>query len=142
MPHPAEDITADEQAEITRAIEAGEILSDNDLAEYVKASTIADVVGEVGDDVLLAKRLLAAERARGDEARSTLVDKLSKAILTDADSADAGDGADGEAAEDPYAIKRQTDNAWWCPVCDHSQTKLIDACAGCGARRDGDTVTP
>lgn len=29
---------------------------------------------------------------------------------------------------------------WWCPVCDHSATGLVNECRGCGAVRDGDEV--
>jgi uncharacterized protein (UPF0305 family) len=37
-------------------------------------------------------------------------------------------------------IERQNEVAWWCPVCDHSNSLLTTACGSCGAVRDGDTV--
>ncbi len=39
-------------------------------------------------------------------------------------------------------IVRETDAAWWCPVCDHSMTQALTKCARCGATRNGDHVTP
>jgi len=52
-------------------------------------------------------------------------------------SGDVGDTGD----TDDGTIKRENEDAWWCPRCDHSQTQLIDTCGGCGAVRDGDRVT-
>jgi hypothetical protein len=37
-------------------------------------------------------------------------------------------------------IERESQRAWWCPVCDHSNAQLVGSCAGCGAVRDGDKV--
>lgn len=37
-------------------------------------------------------------------------------------------------------IERETRGAWWCPICDHSNTQLTPTCGGCGANRDGDAV--
>lgn len=37
-------------------------------------------------------------------------------------------------------IVRETEIAWWCPVCDHSNSTLIDTCGGCGAVRSGGSV--
>ncbi len=133
MPADHENLTDDEQAEVARAVDAGEIMPDDDIAKYVQESTITDIMREAGGNVVLAKRLLAAERARGDDARSTLVDKLAAAIPApdDSDQADA----------DPDAITRENKHAWWCPRCDHSNTLLTATCGGCGATRDGDRVT-
>lgn len=39
----------------------------------------------------------------------------------------------------PIARTNQFEH-WWCPYCDHSQTKFITDCRGCGATRDGDKV--
>lgn len=79
-----EDLTTDnapalteaEVAEINDGIEAGEILPDHLFAAWVAGATIADIVADVGDDHLFAKRALLAEVARGDEARTTLVEHL------------------------------------------------------------------
>lgn len=70
-----------------------------------------------------------------------------------ANGADEGNGESGQetppAPPEPkakggerVAITRTSSatGAWWCPVCDHSQTKLIGECKGCGAVRDGDEV--
>ncbi len=53
---------------------------------------------------------------------------------------DAPDPAPKAAAK-VKDIVRQTDMAWWCPCCDHSQVTTTDECANCGAQRRGDTVT-
>jgi hypothetical protein len=105
------EITTEERAEIDSAVERGEIMS----------------------DALLAKRLLAAESAT-EKPRKGLSTALAKIAAPDAKP----DGS-SSAAEKP--INRQTVNAWWCPFCDHSQTTLLAECGGCGAVRDGDTVT-
>lgn len=55
--------------------------------------------------------------------------------------------ASGEAPGAPakrgerLPITRTGPNAWWCPVCDHSQLSNVTTCGGCGAVRDGDEVT-
>lgn len=49
---------------------------DDELAAWVEDSTIADIEAAVGDDPAIAQRVLAAEQARGDDQRSTLVQKL------------------------------------------------------------------
>jgi len=41
---------------------------------------------------------------------------------------------------DALPIRRETDAAWWCPICDNSQTHTLQECGGCGAGRDGDEV--
>jgi hypothetical protein len=45
-----------------------------------------------------------------------------------------------EGTPENNAIKRQTEMAWWCPLCDNSQTTLQPECGNCGAVRDGDHV--
>ncbi len=77
-------------------------------------------------------RQTAAQRAAA-EAETT------RAIEGPAQPSGAGTRVTGSAGA---WIERETDLSWWCPICDHSQTKLVTTCGGCGARRDGDTVTP
>jgi hypothetical protein len=62
------------------------------------AGTIDEVLGRVGDDRDAAAAALAAEQAKGDKARTTLVDKLQALVApTDAgDSAGITDPAAGE----------------------------------------------
>lgn len=43
-------------------------------------------------------------------------------------------------AGDELPICRETDAAWWCPICDNSQTHSLQECGGCGAARDGAVV--
>ena len=50
---------------------------------------------------------------------------------------EAAHPAPGDAGS---AIERETRIAWWCPICDRSNTQLTAACGGCGAHRDGDVV--
>lgn len=132
-------ITADERSEIDAAVEAGDILSDADLAEYVQSSTVAEIQANVGDDVLLTKRLLAAEQA-SDKPRKGLVASLTKSI-GGADSASDDTAPEADDTDDPNTVKREQAGTWWCPLCDHSQMLPLMVCGGCGAVRDGDTVT-
>ncbi len=130
----ATDITDEERQEIDRAIAADEILSDEDIAAYVAASTIAELLVEAEGNPLLAKRLLAGEQAR-EKPRITLTGKLCDMIESDREP-DPGTPDDGTRT-----IKRGTALAWWCPCCDHSQLHSIETCANCGAQRRGDKVT-
>lgn len=52
----------------------------DELAKHVADSTIADLLKEVDGDDEAAQRVLDAEQARGDDARSTLVDALQKQL--------------------------------------------------------------
>lgn len=67
-----------EAGEIAAAVDAGAILSDDDFAKWLADTSAADVVTAVGDDVVLGKRALLAEQARGDDARKGLVGSLVK----------------------------------------------------------------
>jgi hypothetical protein len=49
-----------------------------DLVEYVSTNTIEAVLERVGDDSGLATAYREAEESRGDKARSTLIEKLTK----------------------------------------------------------------
>lgn len=33
------------------------------------------------------------------------------------------------------------ERAWWCPFCDHANTRDTVKCGGCGAERDGEQAT-
>lgn len=59
-----------------------------DEAADLADGTIAKVLDEVGDDPQLAAQALAAETAKGDKARSTLVEKLT--AITAAGAPDGG----------------------------------------------------
>lgn len=61
----------------THAEEIGATLH---AATVVKASTIADVLADVGEDKDKAAVALEAEQSRGDDARSSLVSKLQAII--------------------------------------------------------------
>lgn len=37
-------------------------------------------------------------------------------------------------------VRTNKQQDWWCPLCDHSQTRLTLECRGCGAVRTGDEV--
>ena len=68
---PAEEAPAAEPAEAVDAQAAG----DNEDGSPVDG-TVDEVLGRVGDDPALAQAALEAEQAKGDKARSTLVEKL------------------------------------------------------------------
>jgi hypothetical protein len=51
--------------------------SDEDLATWVAKTSIDDVMAAVGDNEDAKARVLAAEQARGNKARATLVERLS-----------------------------------------------------------------
>ncbi len=57
-------------------------------------------------------------------------------------ASDANGGDEGEAEQDPNAIKRENLHGWWCPLCDHSQSLVMTSCQNCGATREGDRVVP
>lgn len=61
-------------------------------------ATIAKILDEVGDDPDKALAALEAEQARGDDARSTLVDKLTK--IVDAATEDATSDVDEDDSEE------------------------------------------
>ncbi len=129
-------ITHDERDEIETAVAEGAITDDDGLAIYVATSTAPVIVEDVEDDVLYAKRVLAAEGA-AEKPRKGLVEAMRKVID------DAQPDPDGGASDDgTRTIKRENKSAWWCPIDDHSNTQLTARCGNCGARRDGDTVTP
>lgn len=81
--------------------------------------------------------------------KAELVDRL----LGEEDEEDSGQApvppppkfADGDVVE-TGKVERETLNAWWCPLCDHSTYKHVrpgersDVCGGCGAYREGDNV--
>ena len=52
--------------------------TDEDLSRALTENGVQKLLAAVGDDKELAGRMLAAEQARGTEARSSLVDKLEK----------------------------------------------------------------
>jgi hypothetical protein len=56
--------------------------------EHPWGNTVKDALGYVGDDVERAREVLAAEQAKGDEARSSLLTKLETLL--------AGPGEPGE----------------------------------------------
>jgi hypothetical protein len=72
-------LTADERLAIDKGIEAGEIDDDATFAKWLASTPIPEVVKAVGADAILAKRVLAAEDARGD-ARKGLVEQLHKIV--------------------------------------------------------------
>lgn len=37
--------------------------------------------------------------------------------------------------------QQEVERAWWCPFCDHSNSRDTPTCGGCGAERDGDEAT-
>lgn len=72
--------TADERLALDNAIAAGEIDHDERFAVWVAATPIDDLLTAIGDDELLAKRVLIAEEDRAD-ARKGLVQKLRAALI-------------------------------------------------------------
>lgn len=72
---------------------------------WLTAGNIADVQGRVGDDVELAREALAEESAKGDDARSTLVEWLQR-IVSPPPEPDAD--ADEEESSDDDAIGPET----------------------------------
>ncbi len=76
-------LTGSERQDIDAAIADGTMTTDDELAESTTAGTIADVLRQVGDDKLIAKRVYIAEQARGADARTTLLDALHKIINAD-----------------------------------------------------------
>lgn len=55
----------------------------------MSAATVADVLNAVGDDVARAEAALAAEQAKGDKARKSLIDKLEAIIAAGTGDEDA-----------------------------------------------------
>lgn len=56
------------------------------VAEDLTAGNIHDVLERVGDDKVAAQAVLEAEKAKGDDARTTLIDDLEKIIAAEPES--------------------------------------------------------
>lgn len=54
--------------------------SDEEVSTFIASSTIDEVLAAVGEDADKAARALTAEEARGDQTRSTLVEKLTALV--------------------------------------------------------------
>ncbi len=70
--------TAAEEVAVAEDVADGTILDDEQLAAWVAGASVADLLEAVGDDVVLAKRVLLAEQARADDARKGLTGSLLK----------------------------------------------------------------
>lgn len=79
---PGEDAEIDDKARLDQAmVAAGDLIAveappDDDFAQWVRDSKVAEVLERVGDDQDLRERALAAEGA-ADKPRKTLLDQLS-----------------------------------------------------------------
>jgi hypothetical protein len=87
--------------------------------------------------------ILAAQRTEGDDGDTGTVQQGDGREKTAIEAAPDGtetaltvDAAAGEHVE----IRRTSERAWWCPICDYSHPHGVTLCTGCGAERNGDEV--
>ena len=113
--------------------------------EYTREELEAMTVAELRD--LCIDNELPSEGKKAE-----LVDRL---LGEEAEEDDSDDGqapvpqvpkyAPGDVVEQGE-VERETRDAWWCPLCDHSTYKHVgpgetaNVCGGCGAYREGSTV--
>lgn len=71
-------MTAAEEADVTDGVESGDVMDDAQLATWVEEGSVSDLLAAVGEDVVLAKRVLSVEQARGADARKGLTGPLVK----------------------------------------------------------------
>lgn len=74
-------MSAEQRAEIDRAIREGDIDSDEALAAWVSSTPVGKLLEAIGDDDLLALRVHIAETDRAD-ARTSLLEPLAKLLTT------------------------------------------------------------
>lgn len=77
-------LTGAERIDVDAAIAAGDIVTDDELAEFLKSTSVGEVLDDVGDNIVYAKRAYLAEQARGDDARKSLLRPLYNRIHADA----------------------------------------------------------